>query len=307
MEEEDRLFSIAGVEREVGLSKDVLRVWERRYGFPAPARDGRGERVYPVAQVRRLALIKRLMDRGHRPGRLFGLPDEQLRGLAAAPGDGGVAASLAVPGGHAELLGLVRAHDAVALVEALQRGLAQEGLQRFVLDTVALLALQVGEEWSRGALRIHEEHLFTEAVTRVLRQAVSQLPRGHGSRVLLTTLPNEPHGLGLLMVECLLALNGARCIPLGTQMPTLEITRAAEVHDAAVVALSFSAAFPARQSADAVRQLRSALPARIGLWAGGAGARPLARIEGVRVTDRLADVPLWLRDPASQEEAPGGR
>ena len=47
-------FNIAAVERETGLSKDVLRMWERRYGFPIPERDANGERLYPEAQVERL-------------------------------------------------------------------------------------------------------------------------------------------------------------------------------------------------------------------------------------------------------------
>ncbi|HRF13460.1 MAG TPA: MerR family transcriptional regulator, partial [Candidatus Accumulibacter phosphatis] len=64
-------FGIAAVERDTGLSKDVLRVWERRYGFPAPCRDANGERSYPAEQVERLRLIKRLMDQGHRPGKLI--------------------------------------------------------------------------------------------------------------------------------------------------------------------------------------------------------------------------------------------
>ncbi|MBV5332313.1 MerR family transcriptional regulator, partial [bacterium] len=63
-------FSIAAVERDTGLSKDVLRMWERRYGFPLPLRDPNGERSYPAEQVDRLRLIKRLMDQGHRPGKL---------------------------------------------------------------------------------------------------------------------------------------------------------------------------------------------------------------------------------------------
>ena len=41
-------LSIAAVERETRLSKDVLRVWERRYGFPRPERDANGERCYPA-------------------------------------------------------------------------------------------------------------------------------------------------------------------------------------------------------------------------------------------------------------------
>ena len=73
-------FNITAVERETGLSKDVLRVWERRYGFPAPQRDSNGERRYPPEQVERLRLIKRLMDQGHRPGRL--LPAHSRRGFS---------------------------------------------------------------------------------------------------------------------------------------------------------------------------------------------------------------------------------
>ena len=46
-----RTWSIAEVERETGLAKDTLRVWERRYGFPVPSRDAAGERAYPLAQV----------------------------------------------------------------------------------------------------------------------------------------------------------------------------------------------------------------------------------------------------------------
>ena len=44
-------WSIAEVERETGLGKDTLRVWERRYGFPVPLRDALGERAYPDEQL----------------------------------------------------------------------------------------------------------------------------------------------------------------------------------------------------------------------------------------------------------------
>ena len=40
-----KTWSIAEVERETGLGKDTLRVWERRYGFPVPQRDRLGERA----------------------------------------------------------------------------------------------------------------------------------------------------------------------------------------------------------------------------------------------------------------------
>ena len=57
-------IGIAAVERETGINKETLRVWERRYGFPAPWRDATGERLYPPEQVHKLRLVRRLMEAG---------------------------------------------------------------------------------------------------------------------------------------------------------------------------------------------------------------------------------------------------
>lgn len=291
-------LTIAAVEREVGLSKDVLRVWERRYGFPTPHRDPHGERRYSADQVRRLGLIKRLMDRGHRPGALFRMPEQQLNALASAP------VLPALQPGPDPLEGIVaqlHTPDERALAEGLQQRLALSGLQNFVLDTIAPLATRVGAEWASGQLQIHEEHLFTEVASRLLRQAISQLPRGKGPVVLLTTLPSEHHALGLLMVEALLALFGARCVNLGPQMPMLQIVRAAEALAADAVALSFSAAFGAPSAMRMTQQLRAALPPEVQLWVGGAGARKLAGMAGVHLMLGLDELPALVARQVPRE------
>jgi len=288
-------FTIAAVERDVGLSKDVLRVWERRYGFPVPNRDPHGERLYPAAQVLRLRLIKRLMDLGHRPGRLMSTSAEELEALAA--GSHGVKAADA--GSHEldKLFALVRHHDAAAYLQAMQQRLARHGLRQFVMDTVAPLTVQIGLAWQQGQLQVFEEHLFTELTARVLRQAIATVPGGSEPRVLLTTLPKEPHEMGLLMVEAMLSLEGAQCISLGTQMPLMEIVDAVAAHQVDVVALSFSAAFPARQTRALLEQLRAALPGPAELWAGGAGVRKLAAPDGVMcmasLDSAIAAVSRW--------------
>jgi methanogenic corrinoid protein MtbC1 len=288
-------FTIAAVERDVGLSKDVLRVWERRYGFPVPNRDPHGERLYPAAQVLRLRLIKRLMDLGHRPGRLMSTPAEELEALAA--GLHGVKAADARSHELDKLFALVRHHDAAAYLQAMQQRLARHGLRQFVLDTVAPLTVQIGFAWQQGQLQVFEEHLFTELTARVLRQAIATVPGGSEPRVLLTTLPKEPHEMGLLMVEAMLSLEGAQCISLGTQMPLMEIVDAVAAHQVDVVALSFSAAFPARQTRALLEQLRSALPGPAELWAGGAGVRKLAAPDGVMcmasLDSAIAAVSRW--------------
>src|SRR6476646_9307924 len=107
----DPQFTIAAVERDVGLSKDVLRVWERRYGFPAPNRDPNGERVYPVGQVLRLRLIKRLMDKGLRPGRLMAASVEELEALAVGSHTTRTPDAEAASGELDKLLVLIREHE----------------------------------------------------------------------------------------------------------------------------------------------------------------------------------------------------
>lgn len=283
-------FNIGAVERDTGISKDLLRMWERRYGFPVPDRDSNGERCYPAEQVERLRLIKRLMDQGHRPGKLMQASEEELLALAPRRSSARASNGGAGSGELGELLGLIKQHDAAGYQQAMQQRLGRQGLQRFVQDTVAPLTQQVGEYWEAGIFEVFEEHLFTELTKRLLRQAIAALPvGGRGPRVLLTSVPDEQHILGLLMVEALFALEGAECIPLGTQMPLIEIGRAANAHRADIVALSFSVAFPSRQIPALLQQVRTLLPAEVALWAGGGGVARTAKMDEVRLLHTLEE------------------
>ncbi len=298
------VLDISGVERETGLSKDVLRMWERRYGFPKPGRDENGERQYTVAEVAKLRAIKRLMDVGARPGKIVRCTLEELYALAdrrierraddAATGHG--------------LAGLLHSHDAVALQSALAKELMRQGLQRFVLETMPPLNRLVGDSWMRGELQIFEEHLYTEQMHLALRTAINAFPRQSGApRVLLTTFPGEQHGLGLLMVEALLVPEGAQCVSLGVQTPLEDIRRAAIAHKVDVVALSFSTGFPVRQASEGLAALRRQLPAAIALWAGGEMTRRVRRtLAGVVLIPELAGAITALRNwHAARAEAEG--
>jgi methanogenic corrinoid protein MtbC1 len=281
-------LSISAVERDTGLGKDTLRVWERRYGFPQPTRDSHGERMYPAEQVDRLRLVKRLIDHGYRPGRLFTASEEEFSSLCKAC----AAKSVVGPGGGDELVShairLIKANDAPVLRQALHQAMMRLGLQQFIIDVVAPLNQAVGEAWMSGELQVFEEHLYTEQMKALLRQAIGNLPPGVGRpRILLTTVPEEQHLLGLLMVEALLVLDGATSISLGTQTPLLDIQMAAMAHKADVVAVSFSAAFPARQVAPQVSHLRQLLPSEVELWVGGTGAQRVVPQPGVIVLATL--------------------
>lgn len=294
-------LSIAAVERDTGLSKDTLRVWERRYGFPHPTRDGGGERAYPLDQVERLRLIKRLLDAGHRPGRVVRLAQEALQQLADATGESDAAVrpewdEAAVQ----DYLALVRRHDLPALRRQLMRDLARVGLPRFLLGLLVPLTRAVGDAWLRGQVQVFEEHAFTEVLQGVLRQATSALPAplpDCSPRVLLSTLPGEPHGLGLLMVEALLANEGAACVPLGVQTPVWDMVLAAEAYRCDIVALGFSGCTHPHHTVEALHELRAKVSAGTAVWVGGsAPVLQRRRIDGVRVIDDLVGLPAAIMD-----------
>jgi DNA-binding transcriptional MerR regulator/methylmalonyl-CoA mutase cobalamin-binding subunit len=288
MEPRGLILNISAVERETGLSKDVLRMWERRYGFPKPARDDNGEREYSVTDVAKLRAIKRLMDVGMRPGKIIHQSQDELNDLAdtRAPPRHDVLA----PALERDIVTMLQSHDAPGLQHALANMLMKQGLQRFVLESVTPLNRAVGEAWMRGELQVFEEHLYTEQLQVALRTAINAFPRQTGTpRVLLTTFPGEQHGLGLLMVEALLVPEGAQCISLGVQTPLEDIRRAAIAHKVHLLALSFSAAFPVRQATEGLATLRRQLPPAMTLWAGGEMTRRAKKtIPGVVLIPDLA-------------------
>ncbi len=288
-------MNIAAVERDTGLSKDTLRVWERRYGFPAPLRDSAGQRVYTVDDVEKLRVAKRLLDHGYRPGKILGYSAERMLQIAdsAAPRPD-VRADTPREGAAVDaLLGLIQTHRVEELRRQLGQSLLRLGLGRFIAEVVAPLNTRVGDAWSRGRLEIFEEHLYTECIQGILRNAISGIPRPgvDPPRVMLTTFPRESHGLGLLMAEAFFALEGCGCISLGVQTPVPDIVRAAALKKADIVALSFSDAVNANQAGEGVEQLRALLPATTELWIGGSCPLPERRLqEGVERLRLLTDI-----------------
>ena len=104
-----------------------------------------------------------------------------------------------------------------------------------------------------------------------MRTAINAFPRQPGMpRVLLTTFPNEQHGVGLLMVEAMLVPEGVQCISLGH-------ADAARGHPARGRSRTRStssrcrspAPFRLRQATDGLASLRRQIPPQVTIWAGG--------------------------------------
>lgn len=281
-------FPISAVERDTGLPKDTLRVWERRYGFPLPERDEHGERVYTQSQVEKLRTLKRLIDRGYRPSKIIGCSTGELLELI----DHGLGTPDTATPEVMAVFDLLRGHQLAELRKLLSQTLMRQGLATFCLETAGPLNQQIGDAWMRGQLDVCDEHLYTEMIQGLLRGALAAIPQhGTSPRVLMTTFPNEQHGIGLLMAEAMLALEGASCISLGTQTPIGDIVLAAARQHADIVALSFSLAYPVTMAVHGLEELRTQLPGTVEIWVGGANPGLVRRgTPGVQALPDLSSI-----------------
>ncbi len=307
---------IAVVAQRTGLSQDVLRVWERRYGAVHPVRSDTGERFYTDEDIHRLRLLDAATRAGRRIGRVARLPTAELEQLvaddvtlhdrletvAAPPRDSGD------PVGDA--IALARRHDAAGLDGRLRRAVALVGVPAFLEHVAVPVLRQVGDEWHAGRLTTAQEHLVSAVVHDIVADVMRGVAERNGApRVVIATPAGERHAIGAALAGASAAVEGWNVLYLGADLPAKEIAHAAVSAGARLVALSVVYVDDRRRVAAELRELRSALPADVALVVGGGGAAALAaelHAAGIIVTSSLAEFSAEMRRMlgASQWRAP---
>ena len=270
--DETKLLSIGDVRAETGLTADVVRVWERRYGFPTPVRMPSGHRRYHLDYLRRLKLMAEAVAQGHRPALVVRSDEASLKQMILPDGNQRVE----------ELFVAVLDMDTDQIRGLLHKYLGQLGWRLFLVQVVSPLLDRVGIAWADNTIGAHHEHLLSEVLEdflRKLRQEFHILP-GRG-KVLLCTLPGERHRLGLLMSALAYAAYGARTELLGVDLPLHSISQAAKILKVDRVAVNLSVQFTGEPVRRMLLELKDRLPPECKLLIGGKGAARTRRVEGV--------------------------
>lgn len=285
-------YPIGWVEKNTGVSKEALRKWEERYGFPRPFRDERGNRFYIQDEIRLIARIRHLTNQGMSPSKAI---DAVLTGNEA---EGKQKESSAFSEKVFEALSGNRPE---ALQQAMLEELRLNGLANMVLEHLPELNESVGEKWANGEISVYQEHLYSEVVQQVLRQVIFETDNAPSPPfALLATPPGELHTLGLLMVQSLLAIRDKKFISLGSQVPISELSKAVEKLSPFALGLSFSSAYPKRTIAGFVGELRDAIQTSTEIWIGGMGAQRAGKLpSGVRLFRSIPDFDSYLKKNGS--------
>lgn len=283
--------SIRVVASRTGIPADTLRMWERRYGFPKPARRDGGSRVYSENDVARLKLIGRAIAAGFRPSETVPLSERALTQLLTAtvadvaassgtreprraPDDRGRTGDL---GDVSSVIDALLADDVQRVTSLLRSSAIALGPRAFVTDLAHPLTIRVGELWAEGRLAVRHEHLASACLRAQLVVLLAALEDGPRSpSVLLAGLPGEQHVLALDMIAVYLAVVRAAPRILGAETPPDQVVAAAAALRADVVGLTVSAVNVNRATKQAVSAIAEALPRSTQLWIGGAGGPSIA-------------------------------
>ena len=255
---------IGELARRTGVTVELLRAWEKRYGLLQPSRTNSGYRLYSPADEERIARMQR------------GLAD----GLAAAEAartalEEPVLGGGSLSGTAAELRSALEVYDDAAAQSALDVLLATFTFETVAREVMLPLLREVGERWERGEISVAQEHFASSLLRGRLLSIARGWDRGVGPRAVLACAPAERHELMLIIFGIALRAQGWRITYLGADTPVESINSDA---DDVVISATSSDHFEA-----ATREIK-ALAKKVDVSIAGTGAsEQLARKLGTRL------------------------
>ncbi len=202
---------IGELARRTGVSPELLRAWEQRYGLLRPKRSAGGYRLYSADDERRVGAMTGALGRG--------ISAAQAAKLAL--GD-----AVELPSAETLVESLV-GFDDVGAHAALDRLLSSLTLESVLRDSVLPALRELGERWQRGEITIAQEHFASNLLRGRMLGLARGWNRGSGPRALLACPAGEQHDLSLIAFGLALREHGWRVTYLGADTPLVTIDETA--------------------------------------------------------------------------------
>ena len=282
----DARLTIAAVSELLDIPIPTIRSWERRYGFPVPARTQGKHRRYSVAETDQLRLLRDEIARGH-PTR------EAVDVVRKATTSAGPRHELLE-----RFLRYAMKLDPAGLRETLNDAVEALGPEHAIRDVALPAMREMGSRWKAGVCDTAHEHLATEAVRVWLaRQSVMAPPPFRPFPLVLACGPKDLHTIGLEAFGVVLARRGWSLRTLGPLTPVDSLVAAVRAAEARGAVVTSQRSVARRAAVDAIAAA-DALPGVRAFYAGMAFAPPAARkdVPGTWLGDDILDAVSILED-----------
>jgi DNA-binding transcriptional MerR regulator len=287
MEPATEQLRIGELSRRTGVSAELLRAWERRYGLLHPTRTGGGFRLYSPADERRVSLMRSHLQHGMSAAEAARLT------LTEADGSTREDDEPLLQRRAQELRQALDDLDEGAAQSALDGALAEFSSETVLTDLVLPYLHELGERWASGEASVGQEHFASQLIRGRLLGLARGWDRGVGPRALLACAPGEQHDLGLIALGVALRARGWRITYLGQDTPVETLAESAR--SVGPLSIVISSVSPDRLSTSGAELRRLADIAHV--WLAGPGAsEALAKktratfleVDPVAAADRVA-------------------
>jgi MerR family transcriptional regulator, light-induced transcriptional regulator len=206
---------IGQLAKRTGVSPELLRAWEQRYGLLQPTRTAGGFRLYSAADEARVQRMQRLVSGGlaaAQAARLVLSDGEPAPPTASPP-----ATTLEDAAG--DLTASLDRLDEQAAHTALDRLFAAYTVETVLREVIVPYLHRLGDRWAAGEVSVAHEHFASNLIRGRLLGLAQGWGQGRGPGAILTCVPGEQHELGLLVFGVALRRRGWRITYLGTDSP----------------------------------------------------------------------------------------
>jgi DNA-binding transcriptional MerR regulator len=206
---------IGQLAKRTGISPELLRAWEQRYGLLQPTRTPGGFRLYSAADEARVQRMQRLVAGGLATAQAARLVLSD--GEPAPPTVSGSATTLENATGT--LTASLDRLDEQAANTALDRLFAAYTVETVLQEVILPYLHRLGDRWAAGEVSIAQEHFASNLLRGRLLGLAQGWGQGRGPGAILACVPGEHHELGLLAFGVALHRRGWRITYLGTDSP----------------------------------------------------------------------------------------
>jgi MerR family transcriptional regulator, light-induced transcriptional regulator len=267
---------IGELSRRVGVSADLLRAWERRYGLLQPERSEGGFRLYGETDEARVRLMQQHLANGVSAAQAARLA---LTGESGEPGVTRPAAQPPIREAVDRLREALERYDELAGQTVLDDLFARYTLDTVLRDVLMPYLRELGERWERGEVDVAQEHYASALIRGRLLSLARGWGRGLGPHAVLAGAPGEQHDLGLIAFGLALRARGWRITYLGQDTPADDTARAARILKPELVVVAATVGRRLTAIAPELRTLAGIAPVAI---AGAAATARIAAAVGAR-------------------------
>ena len=284
------MYTVGRTAELTGVPTGTLRKWEQRYGVVVPHRSPGNYRLYDDDAIRRLSVMRTLVDAGWTAQEAARHVTEDVSAAEAALPRPEVST---LDSRVEEMVSCAADFDVPRLERLLAHSFATPDLACEVDEWLMPALVRLGHAWQRGEVSVAGEHFVTAAIHRRLGSVFQSLPPAphEAPRVVAGLARGSRHELGILAFALVLHSQGLSVTYLGGDLPIEAWVATVGLVEPAAVVLSV----PTVEDLPAVREAVEALSPLSPVLLGG------AHQEAVEGPDKLGhQVGAAARDLASR-------